>query len=52
MKDVFPLNASSNYDIMNRPTVFTRRVRSVFNGTESLSYLLSPKNLGTCTRKY
>ena len=37
MKDVFHLNTSSNYYIRNRPTFFTRRVRSVFNGTESLS---------------
>ena len=42
MKDVFPLNTSSNYDIRNRPTFSTRRVRSVFNSTESLSYL-APK---------
>ena len=53
MKDVFPLNTSSNYDIRNRPTFFTRRVRSVFNGTESLSYLapkiweLVPENIKT-----
>ena len=53
MKDVFPLNASSNYDIRNRPTFFNRRVRSVFNGTESLSYLapkiweLVPENIKT-----
>ena len=42
MKDVFPLNTSSNYDIRNKPTFYTRRVRSVFKGTESLSYI-APK---------
>ena len=42
MKDVFPLNTSSTYDIRNREIFYTRPVKSVYHGTESLSYL-APK---------
>ena len=42
MKDVFPLNTSSNYDITSRRTFTTRSVKTVFYGTESLPYL-APK---------
>ena len=40
MKDVFPLNTSSTYDIRNREIFYTRPVRSVYHGTESY---LAPK---------
>ena len=39
MKDVFPLSPSSNYDIRSRRTFTTRSVKTVYCGTESLSYL-------------
>ena len=39
MKNVFPLNTSSTYDIRNREIFYTRPVKSVYHGTESLSYL-------------
>ena len=42
MKDVFPLNTSSTYDIRNREIFYTRPVKSVYHGSESLSYL-APK---------
>ena len=42
MKDVFPLITTSNYDIRNRKTFYSRTVKIVYNGTESLSYL-APK---------
>ena len=51
MKDVFPLSTASNYDIRSRRTFTTRSVKTVYYGTESLSYLapnvweLIPKNI-------
>ena len=42
IKDVFPLCISSNYDIRSRRTSNTRSVKTVYHGTESLSYL-APK---------
>ena len=42
MEDVFPLSTSSNYDIRSRRTFTTRSVKTVYYGTESLSYL-APK---------
>ena len=41
MKDVFPLSTSSNYDIRSRRVFTTRSVKTVYQGTESLSYLAS-----------
>ena len=43
-KDVFPLNTSSNYYIKNRLTFYTRPVKPVYKGIESLSYF-APKIL-------
>ena len=42
INDVFPLSTSSNYDIRSRPTFTTRSVKTVYYGTESLSWL-APK---------
>ena len=42
MKDVFPLNTSSNYYIRSTNTFTTKSVKTVYYGTESLSYL-APK---------
>lgn len=42
MKEVFLLNQNSVYNIQNRSTLFSRRVGSVKNGTESLAFL-APK---------
>ena len=42
MKDVFPLNTSSTYDIRNREIFYTRPVKSIYHDAESLSYL-APK---------
>ena len=39
VKDVFPLSTSSNYDIRSRRTFTTRSVKTVYYGTDSLSYL-------------
>ena len=43
MKDVFPLNTSSNCNIRNRLTFYSRPINSVYKGTESLSHLASKK---------
>ena len=43
MKEVFPLNTSSNYNIKNRLTFHLRPVDSVYDITESISGL-APKN--------
>ena len=40
MKDVFPLSTSSNYNITSRRTFTTRSVKTMYYGTESLSYLV------------
>ena len=42
MKDLFPLKTSSNYNIRNRSTFYSRPVNLVDNVTESLSRL-APK---------
>ena len=39
MKDVFPLNTSSNYNIKNKSTYYSKSVISVYNGTELLLHL-------------
>ena len=44
LNDVFPSNTSSNYNIRNRSAFCSRPLNSVYNGTESLSYL-TPKML-------
>ena len=44
MKDIFPLNTSYIYNIKNRERIYTRPVKSVYKGTESLS-LLAPNIL-------
>ena len=41
MTDVFPRSTSSNYDIKSRRTFTTRTVKTVYCGTEFLSYLAS-----------
>ena len=41
-KDAFPLSTSSNFDIRSRCTFTTRSVKTVYYGTESVSYL-APK---------
>ena len=38
MKNIFPLNTSSIYDIRNRETFYIRPVKSVYKDTESLSF--------------
>ena len=43
MKDVFPLSASSNYDIRSSRTFTTRSVKTVYYAIESLSSL-APKS--------
>ena len=45
MYNVFFLSKSSNQDIRNRRTFTTRSVKTVYYGTETLSYL-APKVLG------
>lgn len=40
-KDVFPLNQNSVYNTWNSKTFFSRRVRTVKYGTESLAFLAS-----------
>ena len=42
MNDVFPLSTSSNYNIRGTSTFTTRSVKTLYYGTESLSYL-APK---------
>ena len=42
VKDVFPLNTSSSYDIRSRRTFTAKSVKTVYCGTESLS-CLAPK---------
>ena len=39
MRDVFPLSTSSNYDIRSRRNFTTRSIKTVYYGTDSLSYL-------------
>ena len=39
MKDVFPLNTSSNYNNRKRSTFYSRTENPVYNGTESLLHL-------------
>ena len=41
LKDVFPLSTSSNYDSRSRRVFTTRSVKTVYQGTESLSHLAS-----------
>ena len=45
MKDIFPLNTSSVYDIRNKQMFCTRTVKPVYKGIESLSFLI-PKICG------
>ena len=40
MKDIFPLNTSSVYDIRFKQMFCTRNVKPVYKGIESLSFLL------------
>ena len=42
LKDVVPLSTSSNYNIRSRRTFTTRSIKTVFYGTELLSYI-APK---------
>ena len=39
MKDVFPLQPISHYDLRVKKTFFNRKVKSVYFGTETLAYL-------------
>ena len=42
MKEVFPLNDDSGYNLRNKRTFKSRRVKSMRYGTDSLAYL-APK---------
>ena len=42
MKEVFPLNTCNNYDLRHPPQFLARPVKSVYYGTESISFL-APK---------
>ena len=42
MKDIFPFNTSSIYDVRNRQTFHIRPAKSVYKSTELLSFL-TPK---------
>ena len=48
MRDIFQLKEST-YSLRHTSTFQTGNVRTVFNGTETISYL-GPKNMGTITK--
>ena len=41
MKVVFPLNATSNYNVRNRSSFYSRLVNSVYKVTDSLLHFIS-----------